>query len=464
MVSMKKFRWWAFWRRLQYGAIFVIFLALIGWGGWELFTPTVYDCFDGIQNGEEEGIDCNGNCVRICASTVIPPTVLWAESFSIREGQYNAVGYVENRNDIAGSEALAFTFEFYAGERLIDTYEGETVLPPNSIYPIFVGRIETPEEITSTRLRLQDNIVWQPASAGRTQFRTASISLLRADSQPRLEVTLENTAVTKAEDIEVVATLFSANGDPLTASQTFIEAVEGREQADLVFTWPNSIATTIRSCMIPTDVALAIDLSGSMNDDGGMPPQPISDVVSAASTFVNELSSQDQVSVITFASEAATRAQLSSAQSETAALVSNLSIPAQNESGFTNTAAAIIAAQTELASTRHNEDARRVLILLTDGQPTSPEGDEIAREDAVRAAASLRESGATVYAIGLGDNVNRTFIEAIAGDGETAFLAPDRTAVAGIYQAITSSLCESGATRIEVIAKTKTNFVPLTSN
>lgn len=459
---MKQFRWWAFWRRIQYalgGAIFfgiLITLLVV------VFFPSTNNCFDGVLNGDERGVDCGGACVRICSAEVIPPVVQWAESFEITPGQYNAVAYVENKNITAATRELRYTFELLQNGVVVTRRSGATVLPPNSVYPIFEGRIFTDGQVvTDTRLLLEEAEVWQPATLGREQFRVNNISLLSADVRPRLEVAIENTELTPAERVEVVATLFNDAGEPLTASQTFMETIDARSTQDIVFTWPQSIARTVRTCLIPTDVVMAIDLSGSMNNDGGMPPQPITDALSAASNFVENLSVRDQSGVVTFATGVTTPVQLSTEHQTTASTIDSLTIAPADETGFTNTALALQAAGNELNSFRHNQDARRVLILLTDGLPTAPgtQADPVAA--AITEAEALIASGVTLYAIGLGQGVNQSFVSSLASDQTNAYLAPSRSDLMQIYQQITSSLCESGTARIDVIAKTETNFTPL---
>jgi Mg-chelatase subunit ChlD len=459
---MKQFRRWAFWRRVQYiaGTIFslgfVVALVVL------VFFPANVSCFDAFMNGDESGVDCGGSCVRICTLEVIPPSIQWAKSFEITPGQYNAVAYVENKNQLAATAELRYTFQLFNNGVVVTERSGVTVLPPNSVYPIFEGRIFTGDKVvTDTRLILETADIWQPATIGREQFRASNISLLQADFRPRLEVAIENTELTGAEQVEVVATLFNDAGEPLTASQTYIETINPRSTQNIVFTWPQSIAKTVRSCIIPTDVVLAIDLSGSMNNDGGTPPEPVTAALAAASNFAANLSSKDRAGVVTFATSALTPVELTTTHSSTAATINTFTIATADETGFTNTSAALIAAETELNSSRHNVDARRVLILLTDGLPTAPDGTGDAVAEAIAAAESITASGINLFAIGLGEGVDREFIASLASTPEQAFLAPSRTDLTSIYETITSSLCESGTARIDVIAKTKTNFTPL---
>ncbi len=458
---MKKFRKWAFWRRVQYGAGFLTIVALLGFGTYRTYFYTSGDCFDSVMNNGESGLDCGGSCVRICAASVTAPTVLWAKSFQITTGQYNAVAYVENQNQIAATPELAYTFEFFNGIEKIGEKSGITVLPPSSVYPIFEGRLYFEKEVTDTKLSLQPISLWVPATLGREQFTTTRVDLVSIDSEPRLNVSIENAALTPAQSIEVVATLFNANGQPITASQTFIDSFPGRSNKDIVFTWPQPLSKTVRSCEIPSDIVMAIDLSGSMNNDGGDPPQPVTDALLAAKQFVRTLKSDDKASVVTFATQAVTVSELSKNHESTASIIESLTIAPSDETGFTNTVAGINAAAAELSSIRHGSDSRRAVVLLTDGLPTAPGDTTTILEETKIAAQALADSGVEVFAIGLGKGVDTPFIQSLASRPENAYLAPNTSDLTKLYENITGSLCESGATRIDVIAKTGANFTPL---
>jgi Mg-chelatase subunit ChlD len=127
--------------------------------------------------------------------------------------------------------------------------------------------------------------------------------------------------------------------------------------------------------------------------------------------------------------------------------------------GSTNTGDAIILGNEEINSGRHNQDARKVFVLLTDGLANAP-GDE-PETYAIEAADALKETDVEVYAIGLGDRVNETFLRQIASDNEHYFQAASASTVDSIYQSITAAICEDGAAVIEIIPKTTTSFPTL---
>lgn len=453
---------WAFWRRVQYGTGFLILLFIF----FGIPIVLLYDgsgsCFDALQNGTETGVDCGGSCVRICSAEVFPPKILWSDSFEITDGQYNAVAYIENINRIASTEMLRYTFILRNKGAIVAERSGQTILPPNSVYPIFEGRIQTSgSPVTDTTIIIEPIEIWQPATLGNEQFKVTNIQLSSADSRPRLDAVLENSEITTAENIEIVTTLFNENGKPLTASQTFVDTLLGRSSRDIVFTWPNSIAKTVRSCNVPSDVVLGIDLSGSMNNDGGNPPQPISAAKDAATSFVSRLNESDQVSVVTFATNATVALPLSSDRNSAQTIISNLSISQAAETGFTNTVAALQLIKEELDSERHSGDARKAVVLLTDGLPTGQAETSILTKQAVDIAREIQSSGATLYVIGLGENADRAFISELVEDAPYAYFATTGSDLDMIYKQITGALCESGTTRIDIIPKTKTNFTPL---
>ncbi|MFT5832253.1 MAG: Mg-chelatase subunit ChlD [Candidatus Paceibacteria bacterium] len=458
---MDNFRPWAMWRRIWYGTGFASFWVLAGVLVFFLNFYQAPNCFDGILNGTEIEEDAGGTCVRVPDSLVRQPNIVWAEGFETTPGQYNAVAYVENRNQTIGTPALPYTFSFLNNGVEIARRSGVTELPPNSVYPLFEGRVFTDgQTVTDVELTLGKVQDWLPASSNSNKLRTSDLNLLNVDTRPRLEAKLENTSLDTIREVEVVATIFNDVGKAVAASQTFIETFPPRTSQDIIFTWPNTIAKTVRSCSIPTSVLMGIDLSGSMNNDQDVPPQPVTDALAAASAFVGGLQPVDRVGVVTFASQGTLVQTLTDAHGTVIDLISDLGIDPGEEAGQTNTAAAFTLATTELSSVRHSADARRAFVLLTDGLPTAG-GTQEATAAAQTAAQALIDSGADVYVIGLGQNVDSDFIRSIASGPSQAYLAPSRNDLSAIYASITDSLCEVGPTKIEVLAKPSVTFAPL---
>ena len=460
VTMVRMFRRWAFLRRVAYGTGFLAVLTLFGVGVYYGKFYTAPTCFDGVQNGNERAVDCGGACVRVCALDVQPLRIVWAESFKIVDGQYNAVAYVENNNSTIGTPSLGYTFKLYDHDGLIVERKGKTALPMYGTYPLFEGRIFTGERIpTRTELTFDSDVVWLPGTMGTEQFSLIKRDLMGADSDPRLVAEVRNNALDEAKNVEIIATIFDTQKHPLTASRTVVDYFPGRSNQNITFTWPEPIAKTLRSCEVPTDVMLAIDLSGSMNDDGGKPPEPVSSVLSAAEAFVTRLNTHDMVGLVTFATNASLISKLSNDIQQSTGVISHLSIAPADERGSTNTGDAIKYIREEMSSSRHNKDARKVAILLTDGLTNAP--GKTPEAYALAEAEKLKALDVQVFTIGLGTKLNETFLKDMASSPLHYYKAPSIKEVNAIYTQITKAICEDGVAVIEVIPKVETNFAPL---
>lgn len=450
-------RTWAYRRRLGVIIVAAILFALLLLLLYLRFVYQVPTCFDGEQNANERGVDCGGSCVRICAIDTMPPKVQWVESFKIIDGQYNAVAYIENPNLGAATPELRYTITLSDSNGDIVERSGTTILPPDNIYPIFEGRIMTGTRVpTKTTITLEPPALWLPATQAREQFTLVDRGEIKnADAAPSLQSSLRNNGLVPARDVEVVTTIFDALGTPLTASRTFTDFAPQTVQ-DVIFTWPEPIATTIRSCEVPTDVILAIDLSGSMNNLGGVPPEPLHSVKRAAESFINRLGVTDRVGVVTFATDATLLTPLTTNPAMVSSQVAQLAIAPEEETGSTNSGAGLELALAELNSDRHNPNARKVVVLLTDGLTNEPEPNP--ELFALEQAQALINANTEIFTIGLGEDINSTFLQSMASDPSKFFTTLSPEQVDSIYRTITAAICEEGAAKVDVIPKADTSF------
>lgn len=478
MLGIK--RPWAFWRRVQYGSGFVAVWVAIGCLTYFLFFYTAATCFDNVMNGTERGVDCSGECTRICPIEIVPPQVLWAESFRVVEGQYNAVAYLENRNATAATPRLAYTFTLYDNNEVLAVRSGTTILPPNSTYPVFEGRLLTKDKRTPTRttLELTPAEVWVPTVVGRDQFRTTNIALSGADAKPRLVAQVENTTITDATKVEVVATIFNQLGKPVTASQTFVDTIPGQSKREVIFTWPEPIAKTVRSCEVPSDVMIVLDRSGSMAADGGTPPEPLESAKRAAQVFVELLQPSDTFGFISYATTPSNPPEQLLTKDRDLLKVSIAGVTMGTDgTQYTNMGEAINFATAELTGVRHRDDARKVIVFLTDGDVTRPVNPATGKADreyaanyARAAAEAAKVKDVIVYTIGFGDFLkaaggevarDTALIRSLASEPANYYEAPTTADLERVYKQIATSICEVGPARVEVIPKTEANFTPL---
>ena len=181
----------------------------------------------------------------------------------------------------------------------------------------------------------------------------------------------------------------------------------------------------------PLDIVLVLDASGSMDDDmtGG---KRIDALKNAANAFIDEIATQNasisdatkqhQVSIVKFAGEKSNKVgndtyregwytynysqvmKNMTACSETTKSSFKDTINAIKPAGATNAAAGMELAQ---GQTSNRADAKKIVIFFTDGTPTTQSdfSDGVA-SDAIAAAKTMKDAGASVYTIGIFNGAN----------------------------------------------------------
>ena len=179
------------------------------------------------------------------------------------------------------------------------------------------------------------------------------------------------------------------------------------------------------------DAVLLIDASTSM--DGAK----IDAAKAAARSFIGLLSlPEDQVGIVAFNHDAALMSPLVGDAAQAGAALDAIAL----DSG-TRIDLGLQLAVAELGSPRHRAGAAPLIILVTDGQQDDQP------ERALQAAEAARLAGAMIFAIGLGGDVDGTFLTQIAGASERYLPAPTPADLAAIYAqvAVTVRRCPAEA-------------------
>ncbi|MBI5953347.1 MAG: VWA domain-containing protein [Chloroflexi bacterium] len=188
----------------------------------------------------------------------------------------------------------------------------------------------------------------------------------------------------------------------------------------------NFEVTPVQNVKQPLAVVLAIDTSGSMG--GRSLPTPLQNAVEAAKIFVDSLSSQDQVAVISFSSSSYMVQDFTDDRS-----VIRTQLDALKPDGNTTMYDGIVQAVNLLGQ----RSERRVLILITDGKDTG--NGKFSSSDA---RDEVRGYGIPVYSIGFGD-VDRDELEKISGlAGGTAQIKPNSSDLQSAFRTVLQILRE----------------------
>jgi Mg-chelatase subunit ChlD len=134
---------------------------------------------------------------------------------------------------------------------------------------------------------------------------------------------------------------------------------------------------------------------------------------------------EDQVGVVTFSAKAQVVSPLSGDGSALEAAIRGIEV------GYgTRIDLGLAAAQTVLGGPERRQANTPMIILLTDGiQMADPELP-------LDLATQIRGSKVELYIVGLGEDVDAPYLEAMAGDPQKLFLSPSPGDLAAIYKEI----------------------------
>ena len=241
---------WALKRQLFYVAVLVVFFLTLGF---LIISPQINkipSCTDGVQNGNEAGIDCGVSCPKACSFEVDQISVLWVRTFEVIPGRYNAVAYLENHNRNAAINKIKYKFRFADGNNIyIGKREGETFVPPSGKFAIFEPGIGVGNSIPIyANFEFTETPVWNTVpedKLNQLKISTSDIKLENQDISPHLSATIKNDSLFTVPKVSVVAIMYDEKGNAVSASRTYLDVLTAGQSANIDFTWPKPIPENI---------------------------------------------------------------------------------------------------------------------------------------------------------------------------------------------------------------------------
>jgi hypothetical protein len=241
---------WALKRQLYYICVLVVFIAglaaLISYP----YLKKAPTCFDLKQNGDETGVDCGGSCARACVAPLSEISVLWSRAFKVVPGRYNAVAYLQNKNENVAAQKINYRFRFADKDNIyIGKREGSTLVPPAGKFAVFEPAIDignsvpvyTTFEFTSTPVWLQVD----EDKISQLKIFAKNVVLEDVETTPRMSAVIENPSLFNVPGINVVAILYDKSGNASAVSKTYLEELRAEEEKQIYFTWPEPITAEV---------------------------------------------------------------------------------------------------------------------------------------------------------------------------------------------------------------------------
>ena len=311
---------------------------------------------------------------------------------------------------IAGSAGISLKGERFLRELAVET-GGRAFFPSRDFELGWVDQ-QISDEVHKRYLVSYSPINQKSDGTWRSvQLTTADPKLLvrtrrgyRAPAPPPVRPSLEFTMMNAAHEVMV------ARQEDLAVTE------DGVQQSLDVF----------QEAVDPVSIVLTLDSSGSMK-------KAAESAVAAARTFVDAVRPEDKLAVAHFADSFVMAHDLTTNRS-----ASRDALNQYDARGGTALYDALAASVARL----QRANGRRVVVLVSDGRdennPGTGPGSVRTREEALK---ELADSGVTVFAIGLGPQVDRAFLEALAVEsGGEAYFPADVTELEAQYHRVVENL------------------------
>lgn len=468
---------WSEKKKIQYSlGFFVVFLLLAGYPVYFVINSIYYNppsCFDEIQNQDERGVDCGGVCARVCIGDTQDLVVKWSRVFLVSTDRYDLAAKINNQNDDADIESFEYIFRVYDDkDNLLLTKEGVDYAKAGESFLVFESNIR----LDNKKPYRSEFEILTPLSGVSSKVASDFITirkktLIHRDGHTQLHALLKNTSFSTFSDTDVLTVISDIKNNPIGVSKTYIKSFPPNTEQNITFTWPVSLVEQTKNIcssledlppelLYPADIMLVLDRSGSMNDDGTKPPQPITDAKEAAKIFIRKTQTVDRVGVVSFATNVSTSSTqtLTKDQSKAMSAINDITIGTPDNEQHTNIGDGIKKAFDEIQA-NSREKAKKAVILLTDGIASRPlnqgvTGGNYPEQYALLQAQKVKDEKISLYIIGLGSGINESFLKKLATTESHYYKAVNSSQLAKIYSDIAQAVCEEDMFTIEIFVRT----------
>lgn len=249
---------WSSKRRFYYGGGVVLILTAILTVSFFSYFYKAPTCADGIQNGNETGVDCGGSCLNICKSETLTPVVYWSKAFNISGDVYNIAAYVENPNLDSSNPRAAYEFRIFDDRNiLLGVRDGQTFIPKNKKFIVFEPGFVIPNRTPKyVEFAFTSFSTWQKNDSTEPNISVDNSPLSATSTAPRIDGSITNNSLQNIGGLELVALVQDSDNNAVAVSRTFVDGLNSDSSQDFVFTWPKPFEGSVINIMyriLPAD-------------------------------------------------------------------------------------------------------------------------------------------------------------------------------------------------------------------
>ena len=245
-------------KQLIIGLVFVLLVAGAVYGLVDRFFIIEATCFDGIQNGKEEGLDCGTlACGVVCQEPVRPLQVSEEKLFRIGPGNYDFVAKMVNPNSSYGASEVSFS----VGLPGFGTRPGTAYILPGQTKYIVLASLRVDGELSSAGTRV-NSVQWEKLDvpSGEVTLMNRRESFIVSATESVFEGVIFNDSNYDFDSVDVSVILFDASNNIVGVNHTVIRTLLSKTERAFKVVWPFPLDNVAR-----TDVQAATNLFQNSN-------------------------------------------------------------------------------------------------------------------------------------------------------------------------------------------------------
>ncbi len=231
--------WGSRMKTLYISGVVIILLLVVGVPVYFKYFNKPPSCFDGIQNQDEVGVDCDGVCSLLCPYESRDPLITFQRLYEANPGVYTALALLENPNQGVFAREISYVFKIYDKDNiLLFEIPGTTFIPPGREFPVFASPILTGNRTAAKEtFAITSNIPWEKGEWKEPAIEIANVLNEEVNGLSRISADIVNREVYALRDMQVVAVVYDDTGNARQASATILNYVSPQDKAKVVFTW-----------------------------------------------------------------------------------------------------------------------------------------------------------------------------------------------------------------------------------
>lgn len=242
-----------FTKQFFFGTLFLAVLFGVSVWVWHATRPKP-SCFDGVQNQNEQGVDCGGVCALACKKEPAykAVTVRSTQLLAVGEHIYDVIGEVENENSDFGTPSFAYEFALLdATGTVIMSRQGTSYLMPRERRFMIEQRMETNREAARAMLKT-GGTTWIEVA----EFPPINLTIRDRTLEPLMENNVRvgthasgvivNRTGFDFEQVDVTALVKDENGTLLGVGATDVRILRDGEQRAFEIRWPLLFSTAAK--------------------------------------------------------------------------------------------------------------------------------------------------------------------------------------------------------------------------